>query len=413
MGFSICFSAGGGRATLFQNGRTACEILSDASRTTVRLWTDFSDKPLTLASLSVPGEPVRLLLYSCRIELYLHGELADEEWPCGNYLLTEQSRFEGDFAPELCPLSDPEPTRLPDVIRAGLSPEELRLPGVNIGDCMPYAEENDPTGRYHLFYLYDRHHHASKWRLGAHQWAHASTADFKTWDAHPMAVEITEGWEGSICTGSVCRAGDRWYAWYAVRMADRSPARITYAVSEDCIHFRKCGSYFSMPEGYEPTSARDPMVFRLDGVYHMFVTTSRCSDGSGCLAHLVNGKMAVDGWRDAGVVLAWAELCTPEDPARLRQPECPDYFRMGDYWYLVFSIGGKARYGYAKEPFGPWTFPAENGIPCGSVPKSAVLPGTGRRIFVGFEGEGGYGGRLRAAEAFGNPDGTLRFAPPI
>ena len=47
------------------------------------------------------------------------------------------------------------------------------------------------------------------------------------------------------------------------------------------------------------------------------------------------------------------------------------------------------------------------------VAKSAVLPGTGRRIFAGFINEGGvnfgYAGRLRAVEAFQNEDGTLRF----
>ena len=64
---------------------------------------------------------------------------------------------------------------------------------------------------------------------------------------------------------------------------------------------------------------------------------------------------------------------------------------------------------FSKAPFGPWTCPGDNTIPCGAVPKSAVLPGADRRIFMGFVGEGGYAGSLCAAEAFQNHDGTLRF----
>ncbi len=408
MHISMNFTAACGNAIFCEGDHTACEITLDG-QLAVRLWTDFSDTPLTLTANVSEGDSVRLNIRPYRIELYVNGKLADEEWPCGTPFLTVNSRSSGDFTPTLAEIPPECPEKQPDVTRAALSTAQIRIPGVNIGDCIPYSDESDPYGRYHLFYLYDRHHHTSKWHLGAHQWAHVSTADFRLWDEHPMAVGITEDWEGSICTGSVCRAGERWYAWYAVRMSDRSPARMTYAVSKDRIHFEKCNAYFHLPEGYEPTSARDPMVFFMDGKYHMFVTTSRLSDGSGCLAHLTNDRMAIDGWQDAGVTMAWIDHCPADDPTRLWQPECPDHFKMGDFYYLVFSIGGTAHYGFSKNPYGDWIFPENNCIPCGTVPKSAVLPGTGRRIFMGFIGEGGYAGHLCAAEAFQNPDGTLRF----
>ena len=35
------------------------------------------------------------------------------------------------------------------------------------------------AGRYHVFYLYDRRHHRSKFGKGAHYFEHLSTADFK------------------------------------------------------------------------------------------------------------------------------------------------------------------------------------------------------------------------------------------
>jgi hypothetical protein len=196
-------------------------------------------------------------------------------------------------------------------------------------------------------------------------------------------------------------------------MVDRSPARLTYAVSDDLDHFEKCGAYFHVPEGYEPTGARDPFLFFLENEYHMLVTTRTLDGDSGCLAHLVNDAMGISGWRDAGPIMRWHDHCAPDSPERRHTPECADWFRMGGYYYLVFGIGSVSRYLYSKKPFGPWTYPEGALIPCGCVPKSAVLPGTGRRIFMGFRGEGGYAGSLCAAEALQNEDGTLRFEPVL
>ncbi|MBQ2277137.1 MAG: glycosyl hydrolase, partial [Clostridia bacterium] len=272
---------------------------------------------------------------------------------------------------------------------------------VNIGDTIPFSDDSaDSDGRYHLFYLYDRHHHGSKWGLGAHQWAHVSTADFVTWDEHPMAVGITEPWEGSICTGSIVRAGDKFYAWYAVRMSDGSPARMTCAVSEDNAHFVKSGKYFTLPAGYEPSSARDPKVVEMDGKFHMFVTTTRLESGSGCLAHLVSDTADFAQFEDCGTILEWNDG---------NQPECPDWFAMGEYYYLIYSIGGYARYRYSKSPFDGWITPAEDNIPCGRVPKAACLGN--QRIFAGFVTDHGYADDVIFVETIQKEDGTLDFVP--
>ena len=55
-------------------------------------------------------------------------------------------------------------------------------PGHNtwVGDVATFFHR----GRYHVFYLYDRRHHQSKFGKGAHYFEHLSTADFKTWTEH-------------------------------------------------------------------------------------------------------------------------------------------------------------------------------------------------------------------------------------
>lgn len=99
----------------------------------------------------------------------------------------------------------------------------------------------------------------------------------------------------------------------------------------------------------------------------MLVTTSRVSDGRGCLAHLVSDSMTVDGnaWHDMGTVIV-------SDSEK--QPECPDWFRMGEYYYITYAYGGKSHYAFSHDRFGEggWIVPENNLIPCGNVPKSAL-----------------------------------------
>ncbi len=394
--FEVTFAVTAGTASL----GTAITAAYDG-KLTVTLKYDFRDRPLTLTADADTGDSVSLNVRTHRIELRVNGALLDEEWPCGDHSVTADTPVNGDFAMSVREIAPECPAELPFVTRAGITTDEIRLPGVNIGDCIPFSDDTaDSDGRYHLFYLYDRHHHGSKWGLGAHQWAHVSTADFVTWDEHPMAVGITEPWEGSICTGSIVRAGDKFYAWYAVRMSDGSPARMTCAVSDDNAHFVKSGEYFTLPAAYEPSSARDPKVVELDGKFHMFVTTTRLESGNGCLAHLVSDTADFAQFEDCGTILEWDDG---------NQPECPDWFAMGGYYYLIYSIHGTARYLYSKSPFDGWIRPDEDKIPCGRVPKAACLGE--RRIFAGFVTDHGYADDVIFVDTVQNEDGTLGFVP--
>ena len=400
------FIARPGEAVSKTGEKLSCRIVYDG-KVTAELYYGYRAEPLILSAEALPGDIIEIRIFSPVIRLYVNGTLFDEEWPAGERYLSDDPVFEGNLEIQVLPCPDEEKTPL----RSGIPTSEIRLPGVHIGDCMPFSD--DSGGDFHLFYLYDRHHHASKWKLGAHTWAHVSTRDLKTWEEYPKALDITEEWEGSICTGSVFASEENgrpvYYAWYAVRTLSRVPRPITYAKSYDLIHFEKSGESFFLPDVYDKFSARDPLVFYAKGKYHILVTTSRTSDGSGCLAHLSNEALSAAGWTDEGPIMAWADLVGIDDPTAKEQPECPDCFRMGDYYYLVFSIEGVARYGYSTDPCGGWIYPENNTVPCGAVPKSAVLPSTGERIFMGFLGEGDYAGALCAAKAKQNGDGTLAF----
>ena len=214
-----------------------------------------------------------------------------------------------------------------------------------------------------------------------------------------MAVPITDPSEGSICTGSWIKNGDKEYLYYTVRMGRGIPAPIRRSVSYDGYHFEKDKSFgFTVSEKYHAASARDPKVVKgEDGLFHMFLTTSLIEEGRGCLAHYVSNDME-----------SWEEI---EDPIYVApgkdQPECPDHFFYNGKYYLIFSLKGRAHYMVSDKPFEDFVMPSDPIIPCSSVPKGAQW--NGRLIFTGFKGLGGYGGSMTFKAATSDGSGKLLF----
>ena len=346
---------------------------------------------------------VEWLGYSIR--LYADGKLADEEWPIGNLAGGEwEIDCEDISALEFC-----QPNEAMAEKASGFTGpmQYFCCPGDNtgVGDCMPFSR----NGLYCLYYLFDRRGHKSKAGMGAHQWAQISSSDLKNWTIHPMAVPVTEQWEGSICTGSLIQKDGLTYAFYAVRMSDGSPARMSWAVSSDGINFKKSGKYFALSEPYEPVSARDPMVFLgADGKYHMLVTTSLPKEGpyGGCLAHMVSDDL-----------LDWQQLPPFIVPGYSDQPECSDYFEWNGWYYLVFANFATARYRMSRSPFGPWQKPKYDILDSmeNQVAKTAAFGD--RRLVTGFLARypRTYAGNAVTHELVQQGDGTLgvRFVPEI
>ena len=364
---------------------------ADAGSLTLSVRYDYDPRPLTLSAPIKKGDLCEILLLDHRIALSVNGTLADEEWPAGRCLAEPQ-------ALSRCLHTEPyvAPATPPAVLGTfenaeGWRPEE----NVFVGDCMPYTRD----GEYHVLYLKDRHHHHSKWGLGAHQWEHISTRDFKTWQIHPTAVPITDPNEGSICTGSWIREGEVEYLFYTVRRGTGIPAPIRRSVSRNGYHFEKDPAFgFCLSEKYRTASARDPKVFKgADGRFHMLLTTALNAIQKGCLAHLISKDLT--HWEEADEPL----LITADGGS----PECPDYFFYNGYYYLVYSLEGKARYALSRHPFEGFSEPENPVIPCGWVPKAA--PWRGQLIFTGFEQLENYAGTMTFTAATADEKGILRF----
>jgi len=380
-----------------KDGKAAALCTLAEGRVQFSIGYSFHDDPLVLTGEAQPGDSVTLILLPWRIELWVNDRLVDEEWPFGEHALEDAvltSAVPCEMVPYI-PEAKTEPTVLGTFTGAeGWQPE----PDVYVGDCMPYADGK----RYHVLYLKDRHRHQSKWRRGAHQWSHISTDDLKNWQIHPMAVEIDDPAEGSICTGSWIAAGDREYLFYTVRTCDGTPASIRRSVSDDGYHYQKDRKFsVLLSEKYTGVSARDPKVIKgEDGLYHMFLTTSLAKEKKGCLVHLSSPDLT-----------NWLEEADPiYISPTADEPECSDYFTVNGYYYLVYSLRGQGLYQFSRQPFTDWQIPADPVIPCKSVPKAAIWQN--RILFAGFDGKGKYAGTMTFKEAHVQADGTLTYSDP-
>ena len=387
-----------------KGGRYAARLFTEAKDSKVslvaELATDANSRPLQLtAPMDALGatkwHDMILRFRDYGLQLFVDGVLVDEEWPLGSILPPSGPLIIGSDASENSlhvmidyvalwnrALADGEVQKLSGGSE-NLAERELRILGpvppveqywkprgfnVNVGDCMPFYHD----GTFHVFYLQDRHHHHSKWGLGAHQWAHMSTTDLKHWTHHPMAVGITDQMEGSICTGSTFFYEGTYYAFYAVRMSDHSAAQLCAATSADGIHFTKHPSLATLTEPYDVRQARDPKVFRdpNTGLFHMLVTTALVKPPiygrGGCLAQLVSKDLVHWQQREPFIL-----------PGYRGSPECSDYFYWNGWYYLVFSNYGIAHYRMSREPLGPWLRPEVDVFdgPQASVMKTAAFTG--------------------------------------
>ena len=423
------FSKHGGHDELVYN--LFCTSLGGETSLGFELGTDYRNKPLQVrVPLKMIGatdwHDVIVRFTGPKLELFVDGVLVDEEWPIGSLRQNNhkpcligaectgravKQGFHGaiDHAAlwnraladgEIAFLSGgAEETARRDIQMLG--PEnpcmqywKPRGYNASLGDCMPFFH----NGRFHLFYLFDRRHHGSKWGLGAHQWAHVSSTDLVHWEQHPMAIPITEQWEGSICTGSVFFHDGVYYAHYATRMPD-GRQHLAHATSTDGIHFDKIAPnpLASPQDGYDPMHYRDPLVFEHDDLFHMLVTARFTDKRDGCIAQLLSKDLKTWDLTEPFIV-----------PGRVT--DCPDWFEWNGHYYLFAEFV----YWMSKDPLGPWTSPTPDRLDVMYVPKTAAFTGN-RRIYVSWLPDGGWAGNAVFRELVQHEDGTLgtKFVPEM
>lgn len=188
---------------------------------------------------------------------------------------------------------------------------------------------NDPNGliffqgRYHVFYQH--YPYAARW--GQMHWGHAVSDDLVHWEKLPIALYPDMEYEndGGCFSGSAVEKDGRLYLFYTSVSHGLGQTQ-SVAYSDDGLHFTK---YVDNPViRKNPTNSedfRDPKVTCIDGTYYMVVG----SGDENCGRVLLFTSDDLLRWSYVGVLF--------QGDAYAHCIECPDFFKLGDRYVLMFS----------------------------------------------------------------------------
>jgi beta-fructofuranosidase len=287
-------------------------------------------------------------------------------------------------------------------------------------DFIPFYWQGD----YHLFYLKDYRDPAGHgegtpwWHLVTHDFVHLEDCG----EALPRgSAGAQDLW---VFTGSAIEREGTFHIFYTghnthLKAQGRPVQAVMHATSPNLEHWTRDPSMcFFAPEGYEPDDWRDPFVFwnEAEGRYWMLLAARKRvgpSRNRGCIALAVSPDLRQWTVREP----FWA-------PDLYFTHECPDLFRIGEWWYLVYSTFSErhvTHYRMTRSLEGPWLCPANDTFD-GRAYYAAKTAGDGQQRFVfGWlptrEGETDagrwqWGGELVVHELAQQPDGTLTVHPP-
>lgn len=279
-------------------------------------------------------------------------------------------------------------------------------------DVIPYYKD----GVFYLYYLHD-YRDAERCGEGV-PWYLVKTKDFVTY-SRPVEILPRGGKEDEdlyVFTGSVIEYDDTFYLFYTghnphLREKGRPEQCVMLAVGSDPEHFHKTDLRYFAPDTFEPHDWRDPFVYR-EGDHIAMLLAAREKEGP-FLKRGVTVKCSsrdLVRWKTDGIFYA---------PHNYYAHECPDLFRMGDWWYFVFSEFSdrtSTRYRMARSPEGPWIAPPSDTFDARSFYAAKTVSDGRRRYVIGWdptrEGDEDYkpwqwGGTLVVHELVQNADGTL------
>jgi beta-fructofuranosidase len=297
-------------------------------------------------------------------------------------------------------------------------------PGV-IGDCIPHHY----AGRYHVFFLRN-YRDLDSYGIGG-PWHHISTTDFVHFEDHGEAIPKGAIFDQDMSAATGCVYTDdngKHHIFYTgINSFFRNEAQheqvLLYATSDDLMTWNKVPgkNWYADEAIYERHDWRDPFVFKhpQSGRYYMLVA-ARTNQGPtfrrGCTGLLTSDDL--QNWTLESPFYA---------PGQYHGHECPDWFQLGDWYYLVFSeytTHTVTRYVMSHSPDGPWMAPDDNQFDNRAFYAAKTASDGSRRFLFGWNptklgdvdhGEWQWGGCLTVHEILQQPDGALvvRMPPEV
>lgn len=290
------------------------------------------------------------------------------------------------------------------------------------GDFIPFYWQ----GVYHLFYLKD--YRDPKNRGRGTPWFHISTTDFVHFTEHGEALARGRETEQDlyVYTGCVLEHNGCFHIYYTGHNPDfpkqgKPRQAIMHATSPDLMRWEKDKHnpvLYADETRYERDDWRDPFVFWNEEKNEFWMLlAARLRKGPehrrGCIALATSTDLKDWEVQDP----FWA-------PSLYYTHECPDLFRLGDWWYLVYSEFSEqtvTRYRRSRSLNGPW-LPARDDALDTRAFYAAKTASDGRRRFIfGWNptrqgdsdlGDWQWGGNLIVHELKANHAGELSTGLP-
>lgn len=217
------------------------------------------------------------------------------------------------------------------------------------------------NGEFQLFYLLD-------WRDKAGHgegtpWYRVSTKDFVHFTEHGEMLKRGSKSEQDlyVFTGSVIHARDGFHIFYTGHNHHLSeqgkPAQgVMHAVSKDMQTWTKLPkqTFFAPSDKYEKDDWRDPFVFwNAESNEYNMLLAARYKKG-------IPRRRGVTALCTSKDLVQWQVQEPFYAPDLYITHECPDLFKMGDWWYLIFSEYSdkvRTRYRMSRSLKGPWITP--------------------------------------------------------
>lgn len=280
-------------------------------------------------------------------------------------------------------------------------------------------------GRFELFYLLD-FRNSEKHGEGT-PWYRISTNNFVNYEEHGEAIPrgSKDDQDLFIFTGSALEANGRFHIFYTghnhhLSGKGKPQQAVMHAVSDDLKTWKKIpeNTFYAPVEKYEMHDWRDPFVYwNEESKEYNMLLAARFKKG-------ISRRRGLTAFCTSKDLIKWEVKDPFYAPDLYFTHECPDLFKMGDWWYLIFSEFTdkvKTRYVMSKSMNGPWIIPDVDDFDGHAFYAAKTAADNKKRFLFGWnptrgdnKDDGGWqwGGNLVVHELHQDKNGSLLVRAP-